>query len=162
MARCIGWSWASRSRRHSFGCGRRLLDRHGMDKPSRAASMLRALRRSSWSSGAWSPYSSGRIGVEWRLLALLFHEDRGLSTHDTAAWGVIDESSPSCGRAAIVWWLWLPQAVSGSFATSRLTALIIVVRRLVALFFLMVGVLRPPTPLLRQWLLIHFRHLAGL
>ena len=41
-----------------FGCGRRLLYRHGMDKQSRAASLLRAFGRSSWSSGAWSPDSS--------------------------------------------------------------------------------------------------------
>ena len=41
-----------------FGCGRRLLYRHGMDKQSRAASLLRVFGRSSWSSGAWSPYSS--------------------------------------------------------------------------------------------------------
>ena len=36
-----------------------------------------------------------------------------------------------------------------------LTALIVVERRLVALFVLMVGVSRLPTPLLRQWLLPH-------
>ena len=35
-------------------------------------------------------------------------------------------------------------------------------RRLVALLFLMVGVFRLTTPLLRQWLMIHPRPLAGL
>ena len=65
------------SRRRSFCCGRRLLYRHGMDKQSRAASLLRALRRSSWSSGAWSPP---------------LPDGRGLSTHDTAASAVVDAS----------------------------------------------------------------------
>ena len=89
-----------------FGCGRRLLYRHGMDKQSRAASLPRALRRSSWSSGAWSPTLT---------------DGRGLSTADTAALAVVDDSSPSFGGAAIVWWLWLPQCASGVFSHRRAT-----------------------------------------
>ena len=45
---------------------------------------------------------------------------------------------------------------------SRFLALIVVERRLVALLFLMVGVFRLTTPLLRQWLVTHLRPLAGL
>ena len=40
--------------------------------------------------------------------------------------------------------------------------LFVVERRLVALLFLMVGVFRLMMPLLRQWLMIHPRPLAGL
>ena len=58
VARSIGCSWALSPRRRSFGCGGKLLYRHGTVRQSRAVLLPRALRRSSWSSGAWSPYSS--------------------------------------------------------------------------------------------------------
>ena len=50
----------------------------------------------------------------------------------------------------------------GQLRCSALLALIVVERRLVALLFLMVGVFRLTTPLLRQWLMIHPRPSAGL
>ena len=56
-ARSFGCSWALSPRRRSFGCGGKLLYRHGTVRQSRAL-LPRALRLSSWSSGAGSPYSS--------------------------------------------------------------------------------------------------------
>ena len=50
---------------------------------------------------------------------LTLPDGRGLSTPDAAASAVFDDSSPSFGGAAIVWWLWLPQCVSGAFFHRR-------------------------------------------
>ena len=49
---------------------------------------------------------------------LTLPDGRSLSTHDAAASAVVDDPSPSFGGAAIVWWLWLPQCVSGVFPSS--------------------------------------------
>ena len=43
-------------------------------------------------------------------------DGRGLSTPDAAASAVVDDSSPSFGGAAIVWWLWLAKCASGAFS----------------------------------------------
>ena len=49
---------------------------------------------------------------------LTLPDGRGLSTPDAAAPAVVDDSSPSFGGAAIVWWLWLPQCAFGAFPSS--------------------------------------------
>ena len=88
VARSIGWSWALSPRRRSFGCGQRLLHRHGMDKQSWPASLLRA-------SGAHRGRAApGRLTLP---------DGRGLSTPDTAASAVVygSLSDAWCGSYAV-------------------------------------------------------------
>ena len=99
-ARPFGCSWALSPRRRSFGCGGKLLYRHGTVRQSRAASLLRVFDAH---RGRAAP---GRLTLP---------DGHGLSTHDADASAVVDAPSPSFGGAASFWWLWLPRCASGVF-----------------------------------------------
>ena len=103
-ARPFGCSWALSPRRRSFGCGGKLLYRHGTVRQSRAASLLRVFDA-----------HRGRA-APGRLTLPVGH---GLSTHDADASAVVDAPSPSFGGAASFSWLWLPRCASGVFSYPR-------------------------------------------